>query len=75
MVDPTLFLDLWNLQDFVYQTSAVPLLPEKDYVFKPSQDEITEAKKLFIPSARHNIEFLKSAVFEEHLPDYDLPEV
>ncbi|XP_045203374.2 GTP-binding protein 8-like isoform X2 [Mercenaria mercenaria] len=67
--------EILNPIDRLQQFVAVPLLPEKDYMFRPSEEEVAEAQQLFISGPKHDIKFLKSAVFEEHLPDYELPEV
>lgn len=53
----------------------VPLLPEKDYKFRPTTEDVATAHKLFVPGHKHDIHFLKSALLDEQLPDYDLPEV
>ncbi|KAL3880417.1 hypothetical protein ACJMK2_032657 [Sinanodonta woodiana] len=54
---------------------AVPLIPEGSHLFDPSNEEIIEAQKIFIPMQKGSIRFLKGAVYTEQLPEYDLPEV
>ena len=44
-------------------------------LFDPSQEEIAKGEKLFHPDHKHKIEFLKSALYTEHLPQHDIPEV
>ena len=44
-------------------------------LFNPTKDEILAGQKLFSPGRNHKIEFLKSAVYTEQLPQYDMPEV
>ena len=44
-------------------------------LFDPSPEEIAKGENLFRPDRKHEIKFLKSAVFTEHLPHHDLPEV
>lgn len=67
--------EIFNPLDRLQQFVAAPLLSEKEHIFRPSVKEITRAQRLFVPGPNHKIEFLKSALFEEHLPDYELPEV
>jgi hypothetical protein len=55
--------------------TAVPLLPNEKHIFKPSKREVVQAQKMYVQSPNNNIQFLKSALFEDQLPDYDLPEV
>lgn len=60
-----------RLQQFM----AVPVIPPDEVLFDPSPEEIAKGEKLFRPDHKHKIEFLKSAVFTEDLPQYDIPEV
>jgi len=53
----------------------VPIIQDSNYVFKPTLEDIVKAQKLFIPSHGNEITFLKSALYDEDLPQYDLPEV
>ncbi|KAH3834001.1 GTP-binding protein 8-like [Dreissena polymorpha] len=62
---------LQNLQKHV----SVPILPADKISFSPTEDQIYQGHKLFIPSVTHKIEHLKSAVYEDQLPEHDLPEV
>lgn len=60
-----------RLQPFM----AVPVIPPDEVLFDPSQEEIAKGEKLFHPDHKHKIEFLKSALYTEHLPQHDIPEV
>ena len=55
--------------------SATPIIPEDEVLFNPTKDEILAGQNLFTPGRNHKIEFLKSAVYTEQLPQYDMPEV
>lgn len=67
--------DFLNPLDRLQQFVAVPMLKDKEYIFKPSIEEVAKGQQLYIPHLDHKIEFLQSALLEEQLPVYDLPEV
>ncbi|XP_022237897.1 GTP-binding protein 8-like [Limulus polyphemus] len=53
----------------------VPLFTQNEKSFSPSLIEMKAAQKLFIPSPRHEIKFLVSAIDQDRMPKHDLPEV
>ena len=55
--------------------SAIPIIPKDEVLFDPSMEELSAGEKLFIPTHKHKIHFLKGAVYTDQLPQTDLPEV
>ncbi|KAL4231013.1 hypothetical protein ACF0H5_011385 [Mactra antiquata] len=67
--------DFSNPIDRIQSFVDKPIISEENYMFKPTEENIRSAQKLFIPGHGNKIQFLKSALMEEHLPVYDLPEI
>ncbi|KAJ8298293.1 hypothetical protein KUTeg_024824 [Tegillarca granosa] len=60
-----------DLQPYI----SIPIVPEGDMVFQPTEEEVTAGTQLFIPKPKHDIRFIKSVVDLEKLPYYKVPEV
>lgn len=62
---------IMDLQPYI----SIPIVPEGDMVFQPTEEEVTAGTQLFIPKPKHDIRFIKSVVDLEKLPYYKVPEV
>ena len=62
---------LLDVQAYTQET----LFKDTDKIFSPTKEEIAEAEKLFTPTRKHRIQFLKGAYHPFQAPEYSLPEV
>lgn len=60
-----------ELQEFLF----VPVLRNNEKLFMPTENEMHQAEKMFVPSQNHSIDMVRSTTTLERAPTYNISEV